>query len=346
MNAKGVRGPASPTGANYKTLNQGFGLPANLELGNLHMMTPRILFLASFVFSSLISFAQATELDVRVAKYLESISKYKSIGFETDVYSSYAKAPSSRPRRGELPLLKRYDGILDIARRTYRFREMIYLDEGTKTMIRHRSWFNGVLQEFQDPTSSSFESRREAGGGAIVDQEYETSKGPASPVMAMGFDITSVVGTPTHLWDLISKKTPTLTSQGSFLIENVFDWEDSVGAAYDLEFELSEANGYLPKSFKFWDRTFGKSPDSRTLFAEVQVREFAKVDDLWVPTEYLHIGKNFRVLVIMDATKCKLNQEYTKDDFQLSFPVDHWYVDQRTRIRYEGGKQIQLEPQP
>lgn len=158
-------GPASPTDANYKTLNQGTGQPC--LLGNLHMLTPRISFLSSFVFASLISFSPATELDVRVVKYLESISKYKSVRFETEVYSSYAKATSSRPRQGELPLLKHYDGIVDIARRAYRFKEMIYLDDGSKTLIRHRSWFDGVLQEFLDPTSSSFESRREAGGGAI-----------------------------------------------------------------------------------------------------------------------------------------------------------------------------------
>ncbi len=69
--------------------------------------------------------------------------------------------------------------------------------------------------ESRAPTSAEHE-RREAGGGTIDDQDYETSKGPASPLLAIGFDTTALVGTPRHLWDLISKKNPTVTAQAAF----------------------------------------------------------------------------------------------------------------------------------
>ncbi len=72
------------------------------------MISPRIVFLSLTVSSCLISTAKAQELDARVIKFLETVSKYKSVQFETDFYSSYAKAPPSRPRQGGLPLLKRY----------------------------------------------------------------------------------------------------------------------------------------------------------------------------------------------------------------------------------------------
>ena len=65
--------------------------------------------------------------------------------------------------------------------------------------------------------------------------------------MVMGFDITAFAGETILLWDLISRKPPSVTPTGIFLIEYVFDWAESFEAAYDLEIEWSESNDHSPK---------------------------------------------------------------------------------------------------
>jgi hypothetical protein len=288
-----------------------------------------------------------TELDVGVVQYLETLAKYRTIEFQSELYSRVAKGDGGRKRLSGLALLKRYEGFIDVAKGAFRFQETVYIDDKPTSIVRHRSWIDGLLQEFQDPNSSDFVNRQEAGGGTIVNREYRSSSLPSSPLMAMGFDVTSMYGDPIHLWDLIAKKHPIKLNDGSYLIENVFDWKSSFGTAYDLEFVLSETDGYLPKSIKYWDRTFGKGPESKVLFAEITVKRFGRVAGLSVPIDFEQKGpRQSLVRIVMDAAKIKLNQEYSREQYNLSFPADHWYVDQRTRVKYENGKEIQLEAVP
>lgn len=73
------------------------------------------------------------------------------------------------------------------------------------------------------------------------------------------------------------------------------------------------------------------------------------------PVVISFLGGTFREIFEFDVQPSKKSciTYYTegslglaKDDFQFSFPVDHWNGDQINRIRYEGGRQIQHGPQP
>jgi hypothetical protein len=300
----------------------------------------RIVFLAGLLYAQPV-FGQTME--PAVAQYLSRISQYAGIKLKSKDFVNYGN-PIGRQVYEGLYLLREYDGIHEFATGNFRYNEITYVDggKGKKTIRRERSWNKGLKQEFMDAKSDGLDPNDDVGGGAILEKEFDYSELPSSPGFALGFFITAETGQVLHLKDLILRKPPQKTASGSFLIENIYDWPQSFGWAYDLEFELDSENGFMPSKAVFWDRSLTDTTKN-VLFSRT-VEKFSTIGNLPVPTDILMVKSKQIRRILIDPKQCVLNPTFTEEDYNLSFPKDQWHADLRTGKKYVNGVESELNP--
>ncbi len=302
-----------------------------------------ILFIVG-VLAGHIAQAQSSALDdPYIVRYLSEIDKYKTLKFVTTEYSGQESSPGEKPR-SILQLTKQniYKGIIDFKNGNYHYHDDLFArNHGNKVISRGRSWFNGELREYIDDESPGLEGMS-AGYGVVKTKDFDAGDAPRSPRELLGHDITRFVGNSVNLWDLITTREVKSIAPGHFRINNVFQWRESFGAFYDLEFVLDDKHGYLPSEIKFLERGAAGERPRITLV----VNRFSKLDDLWMPVDFTMLSSREHRWVL-DTTQLELNTEFAPADFELSFPKGKLYVLAETRELMRDGKMIeQLDELP
>lgn len=281
------------------------------------------------------------EMDPALVVYLANIERYKAIEFEAKRYVKFDKPVGGRPKLDGLVLVHITNGVHRFTDGSFRFQQRVYVDgfDGLGHWVdRKRSWTDGVSRYAEDPKSALnlLDKSISPGYGTILEQPLEVADSPGTPFSLLGFYVTLGSGQRHHLADLIQKKTPVKKSNTVFVIENMYEWPESFGSAYDLEFKLSAGNGFMPEEITIWDRVLG-NPMSTAIIRR-KVYKFQEYDGLFFPVDYsLETEKNFgRTTLEIKA----VNPVLSPSDFEFEFPPDHPYVDARTGEMLENGKLI------